>query len=398
MFSRPAQHQDLGSALRAVSDSLDVLSHHDDATLDDVRGGLHGIWQTLSKLGPHPAISPILDAVSKTVFALELPSSDGVLDAWISWPVRLPWIVLEVECAKAAIRGDAEGASFSRQLGEFRRGFAADEDGWPINLSDFEQKSKERKIRAYERAEAYSTTEWSGQRDGTLAGILSVEDRHGFVSLQHLSKERRNTLAHELSVTIFESGSEVPRDFLEQHSRIEASWRKVSNRYDTFSAEELQGIMERPASLLSVIRFGEEVLQYGVTIVGRASFLPQTREKLSKFNELVLPSRHDLFGWQFFSSGNRSLQLQLREYRVDWYQLYQEVVSDLLISRGKEVLLAIADQETPARKSHDRVGYVPLPSRHLFTTDHSGVGQLLRHQPYILPFHVWSSPRGFSVE
>jgi hypothetical protein len=327
-------------------------------------------------------------ALLNTLKALELPFSDPVLETWASWPERAPWIMAEIEQAIGLLSAESSATSLTSELQRFRHRFRADADGWPPQdvLTMTGDREDARDTIAFQRLELYEQAQTGG-----LGTLLIRHPECLFHAFSDLDPYNVQELGNHLRIGIYPHGGGKPENFLEQHSKISQMWEKRSAEYSQFTSDEIIEVLSRPNAFLSTIYHEERLLQYGITLCGMDSFLPQTITKLRQFNQMQLPTRHDVYAWEYFSCGNPDLFFTLRHWQVDWYKLYQEVLFDLVISQGKETLLGIVDIRNPAAKSHSRVGYEPIPSRLLFPTDHGGSGQIIKLSPYVLNSELWRS-------
>jgi hypothetical protein len=366
----------------------------------------------------------ILTAIEKTRLALLIPFSDPSLEMWSSWTGRSHWLAEELTLLKTQVAQPKTG------LLQLRRYYDSDDEGCPVDIDLIAKRSKEIREVAHDRFALYLLQESVDRYDQGLiqkqdmlfearsicAGILdersflvfdvalrniqselksarpiyalalkallTSDSSRRYKALAHCDDETLDTILASLKVRIYSDAKDIPLQFLDMHDQLTLEWQRISPSYEDFSRHELITILAQPGSYLTVLSFGEETIHYGITLVGRDDFLPQTKEKLDTLNDIVLPSRFDVDVWEYYTSGNPHTKLALRSYGIDWYRLYLEVVSDLLIVKGKERLLAIVDVNNPAFKSHRRIGLEPLPTARTFPTDHGGIGKIISESPF----------------
>jgi hypothetical protein len=349
----------------------------------------------------HPEMSL---ALSATLQAISIPFSDPVMESWASITERAPWIAAELEFIEAAHDTQEKALCPSPKLLEYRSRFRAAEDGWPVREILDTTKAREGllKERAARRKDIYDLFHDVETPDFKPHGLSSLGSPPLtwnlyqkqlqtfftkypdllFRNLLHLDEEPLHDLLGHLRFGIFREVEQLPVGFLQQHEKIDALWQRQSPSFASFSALELKNTLSRSQSFLSVIFYDHTPLQYGLTLCGRDSFLPQTLEKLHQINSVILRADFDIYDWQFFSSGNPQLYYRLRHLRVDWYSLYNEMVSDLAIQLGKEHILGIVAEGNPADQGHRRIGYKTLPTQLLFKGDHGTYGRIKIYSPY----------------
>jgi hypothetical protein len=146
--------------------------------------------------------------------------------------------------------------------------------------------------------------------------------------------------------------------------------RNRSAHYTAIDITDIEGIILNNDGKLVTLGYKSIPLFYGVVIIHDYNFLERTQLKLAAFDQLEL-STLPVHSWLFMVASDYANVISLRELQVDWYSLFTEAVSDVVLHHNGEDILGIVEMGNPAINSHSRVGFQRLGKR-TFVSDSGG--------------------------
>jgi hypothetical protein len=352
------------------------------------------------------------NAVFKSIQALSIPATDQLLEKWQSWSMRYPWISAEVEFAILSEKGqnlqNSEVELLYGEIENFRRIFAAAEDGWPIEstLDLFYQTEIKRTSQAICRYGLYRLAADCLREDANPTKLFNVNNLNNYAGyneqelnllyeiienakvegdtskdvfkrvftsflnspnscyeeLLKLSEDQRFEFINRFSVAEYSSFKDIPHDFFDNHKKCLQQREEASQKFFNLDAEDLKKELSRDQFSLIIVTFDQQYLYYGVTFPKQKNFLQRSLDKLQQFSVIADYNRDSIAGkeWQYFTGGNAEILREAKSYKIDTLSLFYEIVEDCALARRDEAMYAIFDLDNISLKAHERIGFQRL--------------------------------------